>query len=117
VATREVVQGYFDRVRGKHGWEALLSDDIQFTIYTSPVERVTIREAVLERLNRFYSMANAVDVKDILADGERACVLARYELQPPQGAVFESHVAEIFEVRRDQITSFDIYCDSAPFPK
>jgi ketosteroid isomerase-like protein len=117
LTTREIVQAYFDRVKAKHEWEAFLSDDLQFTIFTTPVERVTIRDAVLERLKRFYSMANAVDVKDVIIDGKRACVQARYELQPPGGPVFDSHVAEIFEVRGDHITSLDIYFDSAPFPK
>jgi ketosteroid isomerase-like protein len=115
--TREIVQGYFDRVKSKDGWEAFLSPEMQFSIFTSPVERVTDQEASLQRLKRFYSMAKAVEVKDIIVEGERACVLARYELQTPSGPVFDSHVAEVFEVRGGQIKSFDIYFDSAPFPK
>ena len=117
MTTRDIIQGYFDRLKAKRGWEAFLSDEMQFTIFTSPIERVTDRGAYLERLKRFYSMSKTVEIKDIIVDGNKACVLTRYELQPSGGPIFDSHVAEVFEVRGDKITSFDIYFDSAPFPK
>ncbi len=116
MSTREIIQGYFDGVKAKGGWETFLADQMQFTIFTSPVESITDRAAALQRLKRFYSMASTVEVRDILVDGEKACVLARYELQPPQGPAFESHVAEVFEVRAGRITSYAIYFDTAPFP-
>ena len=47
----------------------------------------------------------------------RACALARYELQAPGGSAFQSHVAELFEVRDGKIKLLEIYFDSAPFPK
>ena len=62
-------------------------------------------------------MIKALEVKSILVDGERACALTRYELQAPGGSDFESHVAELFELRDGKITSLEIYFDSAPFPK
>lgn len=62
-------------------------------------------------------MSNSVEIKDLIVDGDKACVLVRYVLQPPGGPVFDSHVAEVFEVRDGKIRSFGIYFDSAPFPK
>jgi ketosteroid isomerase-like protein len=62
-------------------------------------------------------MIKSVEVKDILVDGARACVLTRYEIQVPGRPTFESHVAELFEVRDGKIQSLDIYFDSSPFPK
>lgn len=114
--TRETIRAYFDSLSEKKDWEHFLSDEMEFTIFTSPTERVTDRGAYLERLKRFYSMSTALEIKDIVVDGEKACVLTRYELQPPGGPAFESHVAEVFEVRDGKIESFDIYFDSAPFP-
>jgi ketosteroid isomerase-like protein len=117
MTTRDVIQGYFDCLKAKRGWEAFLADEMAFTSFTSPIKRVTGRGAYLEATKRFYSMIKAVEIRGIVVDGEKACVLTRYELQPPAGPVFESHVAEVFEVRNDKIKSFDIYFDSAPFPK
>ena len=47
----------------------------------------------------------------------KACVLTRYELELSGGPAFESHVAEVFEVRDGKIKSFEIYFDSAAFPR
>jgi len=62
-------------------------------------------------------MITAVKVKDLIVDGDRACALTQYDLQPPEGPAFHSHVAEVFKVRDGKIASLDIYFDSAPFPK
>lgn len=117
MATKDVLQRYFDCLKAKQGWEAFLADDMQFTSFTSPIRRVTGKGPYLEATKRFYSMIKTLEIRGILVDGQKACVLTRYELQPPAGPLFESHVAEVFEVRDDKITLFDIYFDSAPFPK
>lgn len=117
MATRDTIQGYFDSVKEKSGWEDFLSDDMTFTGFTHPIRRVTGKSAYLEVTERFYSMIAALEVKDLLVDGEKACALTRYELQPSGGPTFESHVAEVLAVRNGKIESFDIYFDSAPFPK
>jgi ketosteroid isomerase-like protein len=88
-----------------------------FTSFTSPIKRVTGRSAYLEATKRFFSMITALEVKGLVVEGEKACAVTRYELQPPGGPVFDCHVAEVFEVRDGKIKSFDIYFDSARFPK
>ena len=62
-------------------------------------------------------MISALEVRLLLVDGERACALARYDLQPPGGPAFRSDVAEIYGVRDGKIVSFEIFFDSAPFPQ
>ena len=117
MTTRNTIQSYFESLREKGGWEAILADDIAFTSFATPIKHVTGKGAYLEATKRFFSMIKALDVKGILVDGERACASTRYELQAPGGSGFESHVAELFVVRDGKITSLEIYFDSAPFPK
>jgi ketosteroid isomerase-like protein len=117
MTTRDTIQGYFDSLKKKGAWADLLADDMQFTSFTAPVKRVAGKRAYLEATRRFYSMISALEIKGILVEGDRACALTRYELRPPAGPVFESHVAEVFEVRDGKIAAFDIYFDSAPFPR
>jgi len=62
-------------------------------------------------------MINAMEVKDLIVEGYKACALTHYELQPPGGRAFASDVAEVFTVQEGRINSFDIYFDSSPFPK
>ncbi len=117
MTTRDTIQAYFDSLKRKGNWESFLSDDVIFTSFTSPVRRVSGRGAFLESTKRFYSMIAALEIRDLLVDGHKACALTRYELQPPGRPVFGSDVAEVFGVRDGKISSFDIYFDSAPFPK
>lgn len=118
MATRDTIQGYFDALKQKGAWDAFLADEMQFTRFTTPIKRVTGKREYLEATKRFYSLIKALEIKSLVVEGEKACVLTRYELQPPGGApAFESHVAEVFTVRDGKIQSFDIYFDSAAFPK
>jgi hypothetical protein len=117
VTTRDVILGYLDSVRAKQGWEVFLSDEIHFTTFTHPVKSTIGKAASLEGIRRFYGMVKGMEIKSIVVDGVRACALVRYELQPPAGFAFESHVAEVFEVSGGKIQSFGICFDSAPYPK
>jgi hypothetical protein len=117
MTTQETVQGYLDGVRQRKGWESYLADGITFTSHTSPVRQVTGKEAYLEATRRFYSTIVSCQVQELLLDGERACALTRYELQPPGRAPFTSDVAELFTVKNGKIDSFAIYFDTAPYPK
>jgi ketosteroid isomerase-like protein len=113
----DTIQGYFDGLKQERGWEEFLADGIAFTSYVTPIKHVTGKGAYLESTRRFFSMITAVEVKDLLVDGDRACALTRYQLQPHTGPAIESHVAEVFKVTDEKISSLEIYFDSAPFPK
>jgi len=117
MTTRETIEEYFRRLERKSEWESLLSDDLEFTSFTSPVKRIRGRTAYLDSTKRFFSMIAGLEVRDVMVDGQKACALTRYRLQPPGGAAFVSDVAEVFGVRDDKIESFDIYFDASPFPK
>lgn len=116
--TRETIQAYFDALGQKGDWQSFLADDMVFTSRTSPVRQVPGRDAYLGATRRFFSMITAVEVRDLMVDGERACALTRYELQPPNGgAAFHSDVAEVFVVRDGKVRSLEIYFDPSPYPR
>ena len=115
--TRDTVQAYFNSLREKGDWKTFLGDAMVFTSFGTPFKQLTGRDAYVESTKRFYSMIQALEIRDILVDGEKACALTKYDLRPPGGPLFDSNVAEGFEVRDGKITSLRIYFDSAPFPK
>lgn len=117
MTTRETVTRYLDRLRQKADWSSTLADDISFTSFTSPPRELRGKDAFLQATKRFYSMIVSMEVRDLIVDGNRACARTRYELQPPGGPTFGSDVAELFVVENGRIRSFDIYFDSAPYPK
>ena len=78
----------------------------------SPSPASPVRSGILqvvgrtcEATKRFYSMIGDVTVKDLLIDGDRACALTRYYLQPSGRPAFESDVAEAFIVRDGKIAN------------
>ena len=117
MSTRQTIEQYFERLEQRGEWHDLLADDMDFTSFTSPIKHVEGKTAFLESTKRFYSGIAKVEVRTILVDGDRACALTRYEIRPPNGAAFQSDVAEVFTVSAGKITSLEIYFDSAPFPK
>jgi ketosteroid isomerase-like protein len=115
--TRKTVAGYFDRLQTKSGWDALLSEDLDFTQFTSPVRRTKGKDAYLDTTRRFYASVVSLEVKALLVEGTRACAFTEYQIQAPGVSAFSTHVAEVFEVNDGQIAAFQIYFDSAGFPK
>lgn len=117
-ATRQTVLAYFDRLQQGSGWQASFAEGMRFTIRTSVAKEVEGKESYLRAAAPFYSMIRSVELRELIVDGERACALTRYQLQPPNGGpAFSSDVAEILMVRNDQIVSLEIYFDTAPYPK
>jgi ketosteroid isomerase-like protein len=114
--TRAVIQQYFDRLRTKSGWEASLDDKVVFNSLTSPPKEVRGKGAYLEATKRFYGSIDSMEVRQITVEGDRAVALTRYQLRGPAGK-FTSDVAEVFAVANGRIKAFDIYFDTAPFPK
>jgi ketosteroid isomerase-like protein len=117
MTTKDTIERYFLDLKGKKDWPSVFADEMVFTSFTSPIRRISGKAAFLKSTRGFYAMITAIEVRELIVEGNTACALTRYQLQSPQGAAFESHVAEVFGVRDDKIASFDIYFDSAPFPK
>src|SRR5262245_8920449 len=117
MATRQTVEGYFGALKAKQGWDSFFADDLVFTSFTSPVKTIEGKVAFLESTKRFYASLDSFEVRDVLVDADKACVLTRYQLKGPNGSAFQSDVAEVFTTKDNKITSFSIYFDSEPFPK
>ena len=117
MTTKNIIQRYFDSLNKKLGWETFLADEMTFTSFSAPIKQVTGKGAYLEATKRFFSMITAVELRDMIVEGDKTCALTRYVLQGTGGRTFDSHVAEVFTVRNGKISSLEIYFDSAPFPK
>jgi len=117
MSTKSVIEQYFEAVKAKEEWSRFFSDNVTFTSHVTPVKRVEGRAAFVESTRRFYSMIAGLEITSLITEGDRACALTRYKLQPPQGSPFSTEVAEIFKVVDEKITSLDIYFDTSPFPK
>src|SRR5690606_30024300 len=115
--TRTTVEDYFDALSTGRDWPALLAEDMTFASHATPTKRVAGRDAFLESTRGFYAMIERVELRQLIAEGDRASAVARYLLRPPGGEAFTCDVAEFFTVKEARIDSFEIYFDSAPFAR
>jgi ketosteroid isomerase-like protein len=117
MTTKAIVEKYLDALKRGTDWEPLFAPSMTFTSFSSPVKQVVGCAAFVMATQRFYASVMSVDVRTLIVDGDRACALTHYDLRSPTGNVFTSDVAEIFHVTDGKIDSFEIYFDTAPFPR
>ena len=115
MTTKDAVQKYLHSVT--NGFESLLTDDVKFTSFTSPVKNVAGKAGYIAATKNFYSKIASVEVRELMVDADRACALTRYEVRGKDGGTFTSDVAEIFTVRDGKIDSLAIYFDTAPYAR
>ena len=69
MTTKDTIRAYFDSLKQKSGWETFLADGMAFTSFVTPIKQVVGKSAYLESTSRFFSMITAVEVKDLIVDG------------------------------------------------
>ncbi len=116
MSTRTTVEDYFTALRAGGAWSDHLAPTLSFTSHASPGRTVAGRDAYLAATAGFFSMVRDVELRDLVVDGDRACALTTYTLQPRVGEPFRSDVAEVLAVRDGAIDALEIYFDSAPYP-
>ena len=55
MTTKEIIQGYFESLKQKSGWEVFLADGIAFTSFVTPIKQAAGKSAYLESTRRFQS--------------------------------------------------------------
>lgn len=112
MSTKDTIQGYYNSLKQKMGWESFLADEMTFT---NNGKQLKGKDAALEGFRRFFSMIQSLEVEELLIDGEKASAVIRYALQSPNGKTFSSDVAEFVTIKNGKFVSFAIYFDTAPY--
>lgn len=113
VSTKEFLLTYFEAIHNG-GWEDLVAED--FVFVNSNLDRVAHgKAAYIDGAGRFFRSTTAVEVRDLLIEGDRAAVLARYITRSPRGHVGVCDVAEILTTDGHKLTSSAIFFDTKAF--
>ena len=111
--TKELVDGYYDRLSKKEEWGSLLSDE--FLCTGTGIKESMGREAYVN--NTFFKGIKSLKVKSMLIDGDKACAVVSYDLISSKGNNFKADVAEIWKIKNGKLDSIAIYFDTAFFQK
>ena len=116
--TKQLLEIYYQGFAKKEGWEFVISDDFKFIggdmTKTTPAVGKT---AYIEVIKRFSRVFQAMRVKEMIVDGENACVIGNYDYLFPNGKRINGDVAEIWTVKDGKLDSLTIFFDTLTFNK
>lgn len=117
-STKELLETYYRGFAQKQGWESVISDDFRFVggdmTNTIPI---TGKAGYLEVINRFSRVFSSMRVKEMMIDGNNACVVGNYDYQFQNGEKLNGNVAEIWRAKDGKLVSLTIFFDTLTFDK
>lgn len=116
--TKQLLETYYKGFAQKEGWESVISDDFTFIggdmTKTTPVVG---KAAYIEIGKRFSRVFQTMSVKEMIIEGENACVIGNYDYTFPNGANINGDVAEIWKAKNGKLDSLTIFFDTLTFNK
>ena len=117
-STKQLLEAYYKGFAQKHGWESVISDGFKFIGGDMTKTAPTVgKAAYIEVIKRFSRVFQAMRVKEMIVEGENACVIGNYDFKFPNGASINGDVAEIWKAKDGKLDSLTIFFDTFTFDK
>jgi len=81
-------------------------------INTTPVVG---KQAYIEVIKRFSRLFESMQVKEMIIEENKACVIGNYDYQFPNGQKINGNVAEIWTAKDGKLKTLTIYFDTLTF--
>ncbi len=109
--TKDIVQSYYKSLEEKNDvWKDLYSEDAIFSD-AAQILLAEGKEAVVQSFTPFLKGVAGIKIKQLIVEGESACAIVGYEYVNPKGERMAQDVAEIWEVKNDNLAKLTIYFD------
>lgn len=114
--TRELLETYYKGFARKSGWESVLAEDFRFVggDMMNP-KPVVGKEAYVQIIGNFSRLFTEMRVKNMIVEGDEACVIGNYDYVFPGGQKVNADVAEIWQVKNGQLAALTIFFDTDAF--
>jgi len=109
MTTKQVAELYFQKVKEHADWQQFIGDEITFE---SPSPTTHGKEAYVTAATRFFSMAETLEVKQMVTEGDKVNAWVDYALMK-NGKRFNCLVCELLQIRNDKIILSSILFDTA----
>jgi ketosteroid isomerase-like protein len=117
-STKQLLDTYYQGFAQKQGWEPVIADDFKFTGGDMTKTAPTVgKAAYIEVIKRFSRAFKAMRVKEMIIEGENACVIGNYDFIFPNGVSINGDVTEIWKVKNGKLDSLTIFFDTLTFDK
>ncbi len=116
MTTKELLEFYYKGFAEKSKWENFLADDFVYIGGDMTNQEPLIgKQAYIEVVKRFSKVFSAMRVKDMIIDGNNACVIGNYDFKFTNGKEINGNVAELWTVKDGLLQSLTIYFDTKTF--
>ncbi|MEJ2051968.1 MAG: nuclear transport factor 2 family protein [Calditrichota bacterium] len=116
MTTRQLLETYYQGFEKKEGWESVISDDFKFIGGDMTNTTPTIgKQAYIEVIERFSQVFTKMRVKNMIVEGDKACVIGNYDYVFPNGKKMNGDVAELWKARNGKLDSLTIFFDTLTF--
>jgi len=113
---RELLEIYYKGFAEKGNWESVIAGDFQYIGGDmTKTEPLIGKEAYIEVIKRFSQVFTAMRVRQMIVEGDNACVISNYDLRFPNGQEVNGNVAELWTAKDGKLQSLRIYFDTLTF--
>lgn len=110
------MENYYEGFAEKANWEHTLADDFQYVggdmTNTNPIVG---KQAYIEIIKRFSQRFEAMRVKQLIVEDDKASVIGNYDFIFPNGTKINGNVAEFWTVKDGKLNSLTLYFDTLTF--
>lgn len=115
-STKDILEIYYRGFAQKQGWDIVIADDFKFVGGDmTKTEPITGKQAYIDIISRFSRLFKAMRVKEMIIDGDKACVIGNYDYVFPNGKSINGDVAEIWRVKDGKLAELTIFFDTLTF--
>jgi ketosteroid isomerase-like protein len=114
--TKQLLEIYYKGFAQKHGWETVISDNFKFVGGDmTKTEPIVGKQAYIDVIKRFSRVFQNMRVKEMIIEGNSACVVENYDYVFPSGKSINGDVAAIWKVQDNKLHALTIFFDTLTF--
>ena len=116
ISMKQLLETYYQGITNKLKWESVIADDFHFVggDMTKP-EPLVGKDQYIAVIARFSNVFKTMGIKQMIVEGENACVIANYDYTFPNGKEMIGNVAEIWTSKNGKLQSLTIFFDTLAF--
>lgn len=113
---KKLLEIYYKGFAEKANWESVIADDFEYVGGDmTKTEPLIGKQVYIEVIKRFSQIFTAMRVKEMIIQGDNACVIGNYDLRFPNGQELKGNVAELWTAKNERLQSLTIYFDTMTF--
>ena len=114
--TRQLLEKYYKGFAEKANWESAIADDFEYVGGDmNNIKPIVGKQAYIEIIKRFSQRFEAMRVKQMIVEGNKASVIGNYEFLFPNGVKLNGNVSENWTVKNGKLQSLTLYFDTLTF--